>query len=334
MKALLHDPRRIWACRLLSLAVLFGGCNSGARKLLDQAEENWRNGRYEEAIQANMNLYKQDERGTYAPRALLNIGNIYYLNLRQLKQAIECYDKLTQEFPDVPETLQARRQLAAIYANEVIRDLDQAIAQYNKLLEAQDLPDRAEIQYQRADAYFKKGEYSRAERELRNLEESGIEGRLGAMVELKIGDIYQVEKRFQDAVEPFRKVLASDCQECRRRAIMNLAETYESLFDFDKAIETIGKLEKTKENEAFILSETERLNKKRREVDRGGALNWERPKAGEGTGGAAKTPTKKAGAPQGKGKDPSYYLPMSSCRGAKDLKFPESTTSDLRPPAK
>jgi TolA-binding protein len=305
MKTLLLDPLRFRACRLLLLLLVVGGCDSGARKLLDQAEENWRKGRYEEAIQANLNLYQREAQGTYAPRALLNIGNIYYRNLRQLKPAIEFYDKLTQEFPDVPETLQARRQLAAIYANEVIMDLDQAIAQYNKLLEAQELPDRAEIQFQLADAYFKKGEYSRAERELRKLQESGVEGRLAAMAELKIGNIYQVEKRFKDAIEPFRKVLASDCPECRRRAILNLAETYESLFDFDQAIETISKLEKTRENEAFIVSETERLNKKRREVDRGGTLNWEQPKAVPGKGAAAKTPTKKAGAPQGKGKDPA-----------------------------
>jgi tetratricopeptide (TPR) repeat protein len=306
MKALLLDQRPLRACWLLLLALLVGGCHSGARKLLDQAEANWRNGLYDEAIQANLSLYTQEQRGAYAPRAILNIGNIYYLNLRQLKQAIEYYEKLIQEFPEAPETLQARRQLAAIYANEIIMDLDQAIAQYSKLLEVQTLPDRGEIQFQLADAYFKKEDYSRAERELRSLQESAGEGRLAALAELKIGNIYQVEKRFNDAIEPFRKVLSSDCQECRRRAIINLAETYESLFDFDKAIETIGMLEKTKENEAFITGEIERLSKKRREINRGGTLNWEQPKAGAGTGGAARTPTKKAGTPQGKGKDPRH----------------------------
>lgn len=228
MRAFLPDRHRSPIAWLLVLAALAAACGSDSQRLLDQAETSWRKGNYEEAIQANQDLYQRDGHGKYAARALLNIGNIYYLNLRQLKGAIEFYDKLTQEFPDTPEALLARRQLASIYTNEeVIRDLDQAIAQYDRLLDSNNLADRAEIEFQRADAYFKKGEYGRALRALSSLEESGISGRLAAQVALKIGDIYQVEKRFSEAIEPFRRVLASTCQECRQRAIMSLAETYE-----------------------------------------------------------------------------------------------------------
>ncbi len=276
------------------------GCRLRLRlaALLDQAETSWRKGNYEEAIQANQDLYQRDGHGKYAARALLNIGNIYYLNLRQLKGAIEFYDKLTQEFPDTPEALLARRQLASIYTNEeVIRDLDQAIAQYDRLLDSNNLADRAEIEFQRADAYFKKGEYGRALRALSSLEESGISGRLAAQVALKIGDIYQVEKRFSEAIEPFRRVLASTCQECRQRAIMSLAETYENLLDFNKAIETIRMLDKTPKNEKFIFNESERLTKKRKEVEQTGSLNWEQSRTSDNAPGAGKksgaTPIKK-----------------------------------------
>ncbi len=292
-----HPPDRphLWLAWLLALAALAAACNSESQRLLDQAEISWRKGNYEEAIQANLNLYRRDGRGRYAAHALLNIGNIYYLNLRQLKEAIEYYDKLTQEFPDKPEALQARRQLASIYANEeVIRDLDQAIAQYDRLLDANGLTDRPEIEYQRADAYFQKGEYDRALRALLNLEDSGISGRLAAQTALKIGDIYQLEKRFPEAIEPFRKALASNCPECRQRAILSLAETYEYLLNFDMAIETIRLLDKTRENEKFIFREVERLTKMRKEVERTGSLNWERPRANDAaTRKSGTTPVKK-----------------------------------------
>jgi tetratricopeptide (TPR) repeat protein len=285
-----HRKRRslILAC-LLSAGAWMAACSSNARQLLDRAESAWRNGGYDEAIRDNLQLYQMDTRGKYAPQALLNIGNIYYLNLRRLNKAIEFYDKLTQEFPDCPEVLHARRQLASIYANEeVIRDLDQAIGQYNRLLEAEELPDRNEIRYQRADAFYKKGDYSRALRELTSLEESGIQDRLAAQVSLRIGSIYEMEKRFPEAIEAYHKVMVSKCDECRRRAVLNLAETYENLYDFDKAIEVLRKLDPTPENEKFIRGEVARLNAKRRQVERGSQLNWSQPRANEPPGSGAK----------------------------------------------
>ncbi len=266
MSAHLPESRgRVLLCILAGFALLTG-CTSSSRQLLDRAEASWRKGRYPEAIQANQALYDREPRGRYAARALLNLGNIHYLNLRQLQKAIDAYDKLTHEFPGALETLEARRQLAAIYANEIV-DLNQAIAEYDRILETKDLNDRAEILYRRADAYFRKGDYYRAIRELRNLEESGVRGHLADQVALKIGNIYQIQKKFVDAAEQFRKVLTAPCLECRRRAILSLADTYENLFEFDQAIETIRMLENTPENEEFVRGEEERLKAKSRMME-------------------------------------------------------------------
>jgi len=262
------------------LVALLAGCHSSSRQLLDQADASWRKGRYLDAIQAYEDLYNRERRGKYAAGALLKIGNIYYLNLRQVKRAIEVYDRLTREFPDGQETLEARRQLAAIYVNEVI-DLDQAIAQYDRLLEAKNLDGRPEVLFQRADAYFKKEEYDRALRELRSLEDSGVSGHLADQVSLKIGNIYQIQKKFEEALEPFRKATGASSPECRRRAILNLAESYENLFEFDKAIEAIRMLDKTPENEAYIEQEIERMNAKRKQVEKGGGLEWDRYGSGD-----------------------------------------------------
>lgn len=263
-----RDARRPCAAGLLLLAALLSGCSFSSYQLLSQAEASWRKGHYYEAIQANEDLYMRERHSKYGARALLNLGNIYYLNLRKIRQATDSYDKLTREFPNDPESIEARRQLAAIYANEII-DLDQAIAQYDKLLEVKNLEGRAEVVFQRADAYFKKEDYDRALRELNGLEEAGVSGHLADQVSLKIGNIYQVRKQFENAVEPFRKVLAATCAECRRRAVLNLTDTYENLFEFDNAIETIQKLDRTPENDTFIRREVERLNNRRRDVEKG-----------------------------------------------------------------
>jgi len=298
MAALHPDKRRGFISGMLLLAALFVACSSSSSQLLDRAEANWRKGRYYEAIKDNEDLYRMEQRGRYAARALLNLGNIYYLNLRQLKQAIEFYNRLTQEFPGREEALEAHRKLAGIYASPEFLDLDQAIVEYDKLLAARDLEDRADILLQRADAYFKKGDYYRALRELRSLDDSGIRGHLADQVSLKIGNIYQVQKKFADAVEPFQKVLTATCQECRKSAILNLAETYESLFAFDLAIETIGKLDRTPENQQYVRSEIARLNDKKKRIDRGSGLEWTQPQK---SGTPAKQPAARKRAQTSKG---------------------------------
>ena len=271
---------RLLSWILLGVVVLLAGCNTDSQQLLDRAEARWREGNYEEAIRLNTLLYQRDPRGEYSARALLNIGNTYYLNLRQLKSAIDAYKKLAGEFPERPEVYHARDQLAVIYENE-IGDLTQAIIQYDKMLEAEDLDNRAEIQYRRASDYFKQGDYDRAWRELRRIEESGESGsHLADQVWLKLGNIDQIRRQYEDAAGYFRKVVESPCPECRRRAILNLAETYEALYDYDRAIETIRTLDQSSEDGQRVKREVARLTEEKRRVNITNVPNWSRPHPG------------------------------------------------------
>lgn len=255
------------------LSFVLAGCNSDTRQLLDQAELGWRDGNYDDAIRLNLLVYERDPHGKYASRALMNLGNIYYLNLRQLNKAVGFYEKLVTELPGHPEEFKARERLAAIYANEM-GDLTQAVYEYEKILASDGVDNRAEIQFRMADAYFKLNDFDRALRELRRVQEWGVSGHLADQVHLKVGNVYQIRKRYEDALEPFQNVSASPCIECRRRALLNLMETYESLYEFDKAIETVRKLDRTPENEIRIQSEVHRIIEKREQVDSGTTPEW------------------------------------------------------------
>jgi tetratricopeptide (TPR) repeat protein len=272
-KAEVHRLERTGGVILMAalLACIYAACGPDLGDVLQQAETSWRKGRYAEAIQANEELYKREPTGEYAARALLSIANIQYLNIRNVKQAINYYSKLTREFPDSAETFEAHRYLADIYENEMI-DLDQAIRELTALLEAKDLKDGPEIRFRRAGLFFQKEDYDRALRELRGLEDSGVQGRLADQVTLKIGTIYQIQKKYDLAMEPFNAASASQFPEVRRRALMSLAESYESVLDLDKAIATIRKIPRTLEDEPFIESEIARLIKKRKGIDKDGSL--------------------------------------------------------------
>ncbi len=265
----------LWA--LLGMAAFVAACNSDSRQLAERAEASWRAGNYEDAIRLNTLLYERNPNNQFAAQACLNIANIYYLNLRQIKNAVDEYKKLIQEHPKAPETLKAREQLAAIYENE-LDDLTQAIAQYDKLLEANNPENRAEILFKRASAYFNLEDYNRAWRELRLIEDSGEGGsHLLDQVHLKLGNIDQIRRQYQDAADYFQKVIHSPCPECRRRAILNLSETYEALLDFEGAIKTIRMLDHTPEDKKLADQEVARLAEKKQRMNSGKLLNWNYP---------------------------------------------------------
>lgn len=265
--------RRARLAAAVTLALLAARCNSDSRQLLEQAEARWREGKYEDAIKLNTLLYERDPQGRYAARALLNLGDIYYLNLRQLKRAIQTYQTLVNELAGEPEELRAREQLARIYANE-IGDLTQAVYEYERILESSELSNRAEIQFQLADALFKLNDFDRALRELRRVQELSPTGHLADLVWLKIGNVYQIRMQYEEALEPFLKAAESPCRECRNRASMLLMESYEAMYDFDKAIEAVRRLDRTPENQARINRELTRLTEKRRRVESGPGFTW------------------------------------------------------------
>jgi tetratricopeptide (TPR) repeat protein len=256
---------RLMAWSLLTLLIVTQGCNSSSRQLLEQAEARWREGNYEDAVRLNLLLYDRDSRGRYAATALLNAGNIYYLNLRQLNKAIETYQKLVTELPGSAEEGKAREQLADIYANE-LGDLTQAIYEYDLVLSSKQIENPAEIQFRRANAYFKLNDFDRSLRELQRIEDAGVTGHLADQVRLKIGTIYQIRKRFENALDSFRRVTESPCIECRRRALLSLAQTYEAVYDFDNAIDTLQRLGRTGENPEQIHREIVRLAAKQDSV--------------------------------------------------------------------
>jgi len=260
---------------MLLVAALFSACNSDSRQLRERAEAQWREGNYDDAIRLFTLLYERDKDGKYAPGALLNIGNIYYLNQRNLEEAVETYKKLAREFPGKAEEYEADKQLAKIYEYE-IEDLSQTLLEYDRILENTDLENRAEILFKRASIYFKQEDYDRAWRELRQIEESGTAGtHLAAQVSLKLGSISQIRQRYEEAASYFERVVGSPCQECRRQAILSLTKTYEALYKFDRAIETVQKLDQYPEDKKRVDQEVQRLTAEKNKLGAGGASDWE-----------------------------------------------------------
>lgn len=90
-------------------------------------------------------------------RALRGAGDVYFLELRDMRQAVAVYRELIQQCPESKEALEAHVILADILRNH-FRDLRGAINELTAAI-ARNPPQSAELTYQVAKVYFELGDY-------------------------------------------------------------------------------------------------------------------------------------------------------------------------------
>jgi tetratricopeptide (TPR) repeat protein len=100
-------------------------------------------------------------------RVLKGAGDVYYLELRDFRRAVEVYQELIRVCPEAPETLQARIQLAEIL-HAHFRDLRGAISALIGAID-RNAPESAELAYRVAKLYFELGDYQQAAIEARKV---------------------------------------------------------------------------------------------------------------------------------------------------------------------
>lgn len=96
-------------------------------------------------------------------RALKGAADVYYLELRDVRQAIAVYKELVAQCPESPEALEAHITLADLLRNRV-HDLRGAISELTAAL-ARNPPQGAELSYQVAGIYFELGDYQQCDLE-------------------------------------------------------------------------------------------------------------------------------------------------------------------------
>ncbi len=100
-------------------------------------------------------------------RALKGAADVYWLELRKVKEAVSVYKELITQCPESPEALEARVVLAELL-RVYFRDLRGAIDQLTAAL-ARNPPQGAELHYQVAKLYFELQDYQQCVLETRKL---------------------------------------------------------------------------------------------------------------------------------------------------------------------
>jgi tetratricopeptide (TPR) repeat protein len=177
------------------------------------------------------------EAQVFRARALRGAGDVYYLELKDYRHAVEAYRELVQLCPEAPETLGARIHLADLLRRE-FHDLRGAIAALNDAL-ARNPPQSAELAYQVATLYFELGDYRQCELEAQRVatkyETSPFVD--NAMM-LKAQAVAMMEGRRADAIRLYQELVDKfPDSELQPHALFEIGKLTADSGDTEKAIE-------------------------------------------------------------------------------------------------
>lgn len=172
---MLLDPRRrvTRACGLIALGLALAACSETAAERIHRAHDLVLAHQPDEALvwyRKALDLIEKDDSPraqVHRARALRGAADVYYLEKRDMKRAVEVYRELIQLCPEAPETLEARLYLAQILRTHN-RDLRGAIGELTAAL-ARNPPQSAELTYQVAKLYFELADYAQAALEAQTL---------------------------------------------------------------------------------------------------------------------------------------------------------------------
>ena len=180
------------------------GCgDSRVENLLLRANEEWVQGRNHSAIELFNAVLEISPSGPQAEESLYRLGEIYYFGLGETTKAISYFQEVVSMRPRGEYAYGAQKYIAEIVELS-FRDLDQAIIEYQKLINEYKKPqEHPEQQFRIAAIYFKKHNYDQALVEFDILVESYPKNQWSEEAYLRITEILHNMERCKDAREKY-----------------------------------------------------------------------------------------------------------------------------------
>jgi len=177
------------------------------------------------------------EAQVFRARALRGAGDVYYLELKDYRRAVEAYRELVQLCPEAPETLGARLHLADLLERE-FHDLRGAIAALNDAL-ARNPPQSAELAYRVAKIYFELGDYRQCELEAQRVATKyETSNYVDDAMMLKAQAVAMMEGRRADAIRMYQELVDKfPDSELQPHALFEIGKLTSDGGDTEKAIE-------------------------------------------------------------------------------------------------
>jgi TolA-binding protein len=236
-----HDGRAVVALALLLTAGL--GCPSSAENLMERADRAESRRSFADALAGYRNALRRLGDDESAPgralrgRVLAHLADLCYLDMGDLRCAVDAYRRLIEGYPDAPETFQARVHLAEMLRDR-LGDLPGAIAQFKALAIA--YPGRSgadDFQYQAVEGYFVLRDYAQARTEARALLDRFPDSTRAPQARFLQASSYEMEGRRTEAIAAFQELIdRAPSSEAAPRARLALARLLEQGGDHVQAL--------------------------------------------------------------------------------------------------
>lgn len=203
-----------------------------------RAQEQWRNGNYNESTGLYRQVYTDYPRSRYADDALWEISSIHYVNFYDVNRTIFYLQKIISEYPESPRVRECKLRLAEIHEVE-LGDIPGAIEYWKEALsEESSIRRRNGILFRMANACFKINRFDEALEHFKRVLDSEPGEHLREQSQVRVGTILQIRKQYPESVRYFQQAAAeTECRDCRIQAQLGMIESYEFMDEMERAIQ-------------------------------------------------------------------------------------------------
>lgn len=269
-------PRSLFLL-LLVFSLALAACSRPEAHAFGKAEGALRVGSHELAAQYYEAYLQKYPQGEFAERSLYNLGNVYYLHLRNAGKARVAYERFLKKYSTSQYAFTTGERLAELYERD-LKDIRKAIEVLEEIsMHTPSRNDWRRVRLEIANDYFRLDEFDQALLEYKKLIDDQPQEKRSDEARLKMAAVYEIRKQWHEAVNQLRQVTEnSQCEECKRHAQFEIVDCYESLEQYDQALAMLQRISPRPEDEAFLSQRLAALQKKTRERNTQREVNWQR----------------------------------------------------------
>ncbi|MGZ6438454.1 MAG: tetratricopeptide repeat protein [Pseudobdellovibrionaceae bacterium] len=253
--------------RALIVGITLGLCSCSPPEAKDYkaAQLEMAQSHYRIALSSLDKVMKRAPESDYAVKAARDGARIASLEIKDYKRALEYYKFLVLHSKDSDERVNAQKQLASIYFDQ-LQNYDKAIIELNKLIrDTESDVDIARNKLDIARANYYQNNLFQAQSELDDLLKLHIDDneRFSAWV-LK-GNIHIALKEYSKAIEVLKKVTSTYPQKSlKENVFQTLAVCYEDNDNFSEAIKTLESVKDKYSQPEYIEIRIKRLRERQK----------------------------------------------------------------------
>lgn len=258
--------------RVQIVGLLLGliACSPPEAKDYKSAQREVSRGHFRIALSSLDRVLKRSPHGEYALLAAREGARISSLEIKDYKRAVEYYQFVVIHSPDHKERINAQKQVASIYFDQ-LQDYNKAVIELNKLIrETESDADIARYKLDIARANYYLNNFFQAHSEIDELLKLNVDDSEKFSAWVLKSNIHIAQKEYPKAIDILKKVIILFPQKSlQENVFQTLAVCFEEIDNFSEAIKTLEAVQGKYAEPEYIEIRIKRL--KDRQKNRPGA---------------------------------------------------------------